>query len=425
MRQIFLVLILSIYVAACCAEEMAAEIDLARISEAVPTANEAADLRYDFRNDPIAEAFFGKVPPLLVTVLERYRKFREYSTKQFPLDRKNYFEYRQKIIQALIGSMNGPNGKGKGWILTDHESSRSAIAKRFTSEPIKTVNIGGRSIELYLLKIKDTDDYVPIALCFPEKTPAPGVILFSGHSAEGGLRELFIDRDSYQKAMALRLCESGFATMAVEKIDSGVMTSHFQLEGRRWQREDEPGGGGDDEFEAATALLAIGDYLLPGRQLMANIASLEFFASDKRVDSGRIGAAGVSLGGWLALQTALVDKRIRAIANFGGMWSYFDLYDSKDRLTEFEGVNCFSQLVPGLWRLGDQNRFVLAAAPIKMLIGYGDRDVPYVEHKKFYYPVLQKQYAKLGASANIEVIEHQGGHEFPVAPVIEYFRKTL
>ena len=151
MRQIFLVLILSIYVAACCAEEMAAEIDLARISEAVPTANEAADLRYDFRNDPIAEAFFGKVPPLLVTVLERYRKFREYSTKQFPLDRKNYFEYRQKIIQALIGSMNGPNGKGKDWILTDHESSRSAIAKRFTSEPIKTVNIGGRSFELYLL----------------------------------------------------------------------------------------------------------------------------------------------------------------------------------------------------------------------------------------------------------------------------------
>lgn len=380
---------------------------------------------YDFENDPIGKALYGKIPAYAENAVERYKRFRRYSTDDFPMKPEAYAVYREEVRRALINSMTGPSGKGEDWLVMDASKKGSHVLEKFDVEPIETVDVHDSDVELYKMTIHETGDVIPFGMCAPKKTPAPAVILFSGHTAEGGLRELFVDRDSYQKAMALRLCEQGFVTLALEKPDSGVSTMHFQHRGERWEREDEPGGGADDEFETASTFLAIGDYLIPGRQLMANIAALEFLAADERVDHNHIGAAGVSLGGWLTLHTALVNSRIKAVANFGGMWAYIDDTLESGKFERFEGVNDYSQLIPGIWRLGDQNRFILAAAPLVMITGYGELDYPYTEYEGFFFPVVPQQYEALGASENIEVIRHEQGHTFPVKEVIGFFSRRL
>ena len=379
-----------------------------------------SDYSYDFENDPIGAAFYGRVPPFLDNIFDRYVRFREYSTDMFPLPPDQYAVFQKKIIDALVQSMTGPDGKGESWVVRNPAGKRSQVLNRFTVKPIDVVEVEGRQIELSTITVHDTGDVIPVAACFPDRTPAPGVVLFSGHT-HYGLRELFIDRQSYQRAMALRLCEAGFATAALEKIDSGIVSEIFQQRGEKWRADD----WADDEFQAATFLLGVGDYLIPGRQLMANIALTEMFAADPRVDHERMGAAGISLGGWLTLQTALVNDRIKVVANYGGMWAYVD-HLLEDRVYEnFEGINDYSQLSIGLWRLGDQNRFFLAAAPLVMLWGYGRADAPYTEYVDYFHPVIEKQYAAIGATENLEVHIHEDGHVMPAEVVTDFLRRRL
>jgi hypothetical protein len=186
-----------------------------------------------------------------------------------------------------------------------------------------------------------------------------------------------------------------------------------------------PWGGADDELEAGLTLLAVGDYPIPARQQMANISAVEFLANDQHVDFTRIGAAGVSAGGWMALQTALLSPRIKAVSNFGGMWSYLEAYADAKSLPEFEGVNDLTQLYPGIFLLGDQNRFVLAAPPIVMQIGYGEADYPYTKYKKYFYPLIKDQYETLGYGANLHEVTHKGGHVYPSRQVVDFFKRAL
>ena len=50
---------------------------------------------------------------------------------------------------------------------------------------------------------------------------------------------------------------------------------------------------------------------------MATLAAVEILAAHPRVDESRMGTTGVSLGGRLAVQTALLNDRIRAVAEYG------------------------------------------------------------------------------------------------------------
>lgn len=377
------------------------------------------DFEYDWENDPIGAAFHGRVPPFLDNILERYVERRQYVSTDFPLSPERHTAFRSAVVQVMLDSMTGDGGEGHDWGV-DTDEKHSATLQRFSVEEIDVVSIEALDVHLYAFTIHDTGDVVPVAACFPGSRPAPAVIAFSGHTHHG-LRDLFVDRDSYQGAIALHLCQQGFATAAVEKIDSGIASRLFQQKGERWRSD----FWADDELEAATTILAVDDYWIPARQQMANIAVTEWMASQDRVDHERMGTVGVSLGGWLAVHTALVNGRIKAVANFGGMWSYLEQYADDRDFTDFKGVNDYSQLFAGVWRLGDQNRFALAAAPTVMLIGYGAQDHPYTDFVDFYHPTIARQYEALGAGANLEIHVHDGGHVLPVEAATAFFKSRL
>lgn len=378
---------------------------------------EGPSFAYDFENDPVGTALVGKVPTLLETILSRHRSRAEYSTSDFPLSPERHALFRSQVRDAMLRSL--PDAKG--WTAVDAEVRDSSVASKFTAKRVATVEVNGLAVEVSTLTIHDTGDVVPVAACFPATLPAPGVIAFSGHS-HTPLRELVVDRASYQSGIASRLCEAGFASIAVSKIDSGTMSELFQQKRERWRE----GRWADDEEEAATTLLGTGDYIIPARQLMANIAALEFFAQDRRVDYRKIGATGVSLGGWLTLQTTLVNPRIKAVANFGGMWSYLEEPTRRmNNLSNFEGINDFSQLFPGIWRLGDQNRFLFAAAPVAMLTGYGRQDAPYTNYVNYFHPKISEQYRVLGRPEALELYVHDGGHILPPEATISFFKQQF
>lgn len=386
---------------------------VARSFRSAPPAPVVEDFAYDFENDPIGAAFYKTVPAFLDNVIARYEERREYSTDDFPLPLDDHAVFRRKVTNALVGTMSGSD-----WVVRN-PTKANAVSDKIKVQEIGTVTVEDQTLFLSAITVLPTGDVIPMAMCFPS-SKAPGVILYSGHT-HFGLRELFVDKTSYQKAMALRLCQAGFATAAIEKIDSGIVSETFQHYGEHWRSD----RWADDELEAATTLLGIGDYSIPGRQLMANIAALEIFASDPRVDETRIGAAGISLGGWLTLHTSLVSDRVKAVANYGGMWAYIDPFTNKEDLAKFEGINDYSQLIPGIWRLGDQNRFVLAASPIPMLTGYGEKEAEYIAYRKYFHPVIANQYKALGASDDLEIFIHEGGHEFPPDAVIDFFKRRL
>ena len=107
------------------------------------------------------------------------------------------------------------------------------------------------------------------------------------------------------------------------------------------------------------------------------------------------------------------------------MWSYLETHMENINLAKFEGVNDFSQSFPDIFRFGDQNRFVLAVAGSKMQIAYGEMDIPYVEHKKYYFPLVRNQYDALDKNEMLEEVIHKGGHEFSPNEVISFFKETL
>lgn len=373
---------------------------------------------YDFDGDPIGKIFFGEVRPAIETALVRYLKNRRYATRDFPLSAGKHDVFQNELREMFYSNIN-----------TDAHQWNDGVdvSDNYTVRELDSVALKGLTIDLRVLRIKETGDDVPVALCLPnwatEATPA--IMVFSGHTINSGLFDLLIDNGGYQKAMSKRLCEAGFITLTVEKIDSGYTSVRFQKMGKDNIVEREPGGGGDDELELATTLLNTGDHLIFTRQTLANLAAFDMLLSHPLVDRDRIGATGVSFGGWQALHLALLRDEVDAISNFGGMWSYFELHIDQNSMETFEGVADYSQAFPGIQLIGDQNRFVLAVAGKQMQIGYGHADYPYTLHKPYFYPVVREQYEALGAQDMLTEVTHDGGHEFPPELVLGYFSRVF
>jgi dienelactone hydrolase len=264
------------------------------------------------------------------------------------------------------------------------------------------------TLEVGVLDIAESGDAVPIVLCLPRiQTPVPGICVFSGHSRHG-LRDLTVDLESYQAGIAVRLAQAGFVTIAVEKVDSGYLAR-------------DPGDG-TDEAPIATLRLAWGR---PTRshQLMACIAAAEVLAGHPRVDPARIGATGVSLGGWLSAETALLSDRIRAVADFGRKTRHLD---PAAAAADIQGIRDWCHIHPGMLAVCDRNLVALACCPMPMLAGHGRQDSDSsVQSPASYQALFAAQYRALGCPERYEYLVHDGGDDMPAQPVIDYFHRIF
>jgi hypothetical protein len=217
-------------------------------------------------------------------------------------------------------------------------------------------------------------------------------------------------RDSYQKAIAVRLAEAGFVTVAVEKVDSGYLSRTAP--------------SGVDEEEITTFRLGLGKDTTRAIQLKATLAATEILATHPRVDETRLGATGVSLGGWLAIQTALLSDRIGAVAEYSTKTVF--LGDDM-KVDEFNGVGDLCHIVPRTFQLGDRNILMFPYAPRPLLSGHGgptDRN-SHSQYQRYYRDIHEAQYKALGKPENFRYHIHDGGHSIPPKTVIAFFREQF
>ena len=366
----------------------------------VPSPSRAAD---EPSRDPLVEAFRRELKPAVVTVLKTHKSQRKYTDADFPMPPERFAKFRKDIIDRLSAAL-----KLREWMVRSPVGKKSPIASRFRDRVIKTITYEGVTLELHVVEIPETGDRVPMVLCLPPgKGRHPGVCCFSGHSRHG-LRDLVLDQKSYQRGIAVRLAKAGLASIAVEKIDTGYLSRN--------------GTSGVDENEIATFRLAWGR-VTRSHQLMACLAAAEILAAHPRVDETKIGATGVSLGGWLSMQTAVLSDRIAAVADFGrktvaippGMTA-----------KQFRGMTDLCHIIPGMAAICDRNLLSLAYCPRPLLAGHGRKDAG--SHRQgpvHFKSVFAGQYRKLGRESRFRYHVHDGGDTMPEKIVVEYFREVF
>ena len=360
-----------------------------------------ADRNVQSPTDPLAPVLRPAIRPTVEVLLDEFDGHRRYRDEDFPMDAERFDGFRRDAVDGLVDAL----GLGD-WRVASDDAKQDALEGRFEDHHLETLRHHGIEMEVHAIELADPGVRIPAVLCFPEGgRPAPGICCYSGHSKHG-LRDLVLDLDSYQAGIAVRLARAGFATIAVEKVDSGYLSRGFSE--------------GVDEVEIATHQLAWGR-TTRAVQLRACLAACEILACSPRVDENRIGATGVSLGGWLSTETALLTDRIKAVADFGRKTGHVAPGVSP---ADYKGVADMCHILPGMLSLCDRNLHVLAYCPRPMLAGHGRRDVGSHEQGPVRFRrIFERQYAALGFEERYEYCIHDGGDDMPADDAVRYFER--
>jgi len=353
--------------------------------------------------DPLGPILSPHLKSMVDVVLENYGAQRKYTDEDFPMSAEQFDSFRREIVDRLAETL-----LLQDWTVRNPRDETSPIAHLFADRVLKTIEHHGVSMEIHAVEFPDSGLVVPMVLCLPEAAgERPGVCVYSGHTAHG-LRDLVLDLNSYQRGAAVRLARAGFATIAVEKIDTGYLSRD--------------GNGGVDENDVTTTLLHWGQ-VTRGHQLKACLAAAEILAAHPRVDENRIGATGVSLGGWLSIQTALLSDRVAAVADFGRKTLAIPPGTTADT---FSGQRDLCHILPGMLSLCDRNVLALAYAPRPLLAGHGRKDTgSHREGPVHYERLFREQYATLGHGRRFTYLVHEGGDDLPVEAVIAWFKEQF
>ncbi len=351
-------------------------------------------------DDPLARVF-ADTPSSVEQLLDGYRAERALGAADFPLRPEKFAQFQARMVGALQRSLHLDE-----WLVRNPPLDASPLAGLYRDRLLETIELHGVEVELHLIELLATGERVPAALALPAgEGVRPGIACFSGHSPHG-LRDLVVDLDSYQEGVAIRLAQDGFASIAVEKLDTGYLAREAP--------------DGVDEQEIASFRLGMGRTTRE-TQIKASLAAVEILAMHPRVDARRIGATGVSLGGWLAVQTALFTDRIGAVADFGRKTVY--LPDAAGP-SDFSGVTDLCHVMPETFLEGDRNLTLLPYAPRPLLAGHGRADKgSHTQHERYYKQPFERQYEALGRSDAFRYHVHDGGDTMPSAVVVDWFRR--
>jgi dienelactone hydrolase len=354
-------------------------------------------------HDPLAPILEPELSPTVESLVASHLSDCKYTDEDFPMKARAYAAFQKEVVASLTETL----GLGD-WIVRDPKGKTNKLAGRYRDRVLKSIHCHGIEMEVHAVEFPESGLVVPTVVCLPnEGSVRPGICVYSGHSRHG-LRDLVLDLESYQRGVAVRLAQAGFITIAVEKIDTGYLSRDGKV--------------GVDEKEVASFGLLRGE-LVRAHQLMACLAASEILAGHLGVDETRIGATGVSLGGWLSVQTALLTDRIGAVADFGRKTLTVPPGMSID---DFKGMPDLCHILPGTLALCDRHILSLAYCPRPMLAGHGRKDADsHAQGPTHYRDLYTAQYEALGHADRFEYLIHDGGDTMPEQAAIEYFRRQF
>jgi esterase/lipase len=274
-------------------------------------------------------------------------------------------EVRADLFVALRLSdlVNGPGISLREHVVSSETGagySRSEIT--FASTPTRRINA--------VVTLPDGDGVVPAVVCI------------HGH---GGDRFVVFDSASIYKGFAQKLAGSGYATIA---IDVGQHEVYEQ--GR----------------------------LLMGERLWDCIRAIDWLAAHPRIDSSRIGCAGLSLGGEMAMWLGAMDTRVCAELSAGFLTT----------MDQMEHNHCLCWKFDGLRELVDYADIYALTAPRALQCQNGLQET----ETQFHVPLARRAllqigpaYSDLGAAGCLSLHIHNGGHEIDLPALELFFQRHL
>lgn len=158
--------------------------------------------------------------------------------------------------------------------------------------------------------------------------------------------------------------------------------------------------------------------LLMGERLWDLIRCVDYLQSMSEVDSRRVGCAGLSLGGEMAMWLGAMDERIAATISSGFLTT----------MDHMEQNHCMCWKFDGLRELVDFADIYSLIAPRPLQCQNGLLEQP----SQFYVPLARQAieeiriiYKDLGIPENVVLDVHEEGHEIDLPGLIYFFEKHL
>lgn len=238
-----------------------------------------------------------------------------------------------------------------------------------------------RYVRRNILVSTGTEWRIPAILTLPANHgsgPFPAVVCIHGH---GGTRETVYDPGTIYHGFADVLAASGMVTIAADVGQHEVRQSGATLMGERLQ------------------------------DLMRCV---DFLETLPEVDAARIGCAGLSLGGEMAMWLGALDTRIGATLSAGFLTF----------MNQMETNHCMCWKEDGLRALADFPDIYALTAPRSLLFQIG-RQEPLNQFNTIIaeraFDQVRAAYDDLSAGDSVHLEIHPGAHEVHMASLLEFF----
>ncbi len=311
------------------------------------------------------------------------------------------------------------------------QQTRKALARQLGLHRLKNA-----ALEVDTLERVDKGDYtrdklllrtgphtvMPVYVLLPREArrPLPTVLALHGHGYGVkdivGLWEDGSERDQpdgYHKDFGVALCRSGFAVAAPEISCFGERKTDFSHLHRTGLGSPLP-----PTCDHSAALASHLGISAAGLRIHDAKRLVDYLETRKDLDTKRLGAMGISGGGFHTMYSTCLDRRIKAAVISG----YFCTF--KDSILAMHHCPC--NFIPGLAAFGEMHDIGGLMAPRPALIEAASRD------PIFPMPAVRKAVSKLrdvyaifGARENVQTDYFEGRHEISGAKAYPFLRQQL
>jgi len=225
---------------------------------------------------------------------------------------------------------------------------------------------------------------IKIIITIPKTTKKnlPAVVCIAGH---GGNRYTVYENETTYYRFAIELAKKEIITISVDV-------------------------GQHDVYEPNRTLM--------GERLWDLMRCIDYLESLPIVDKFRIGCAGLSLGGEMAMWLGAMDERIEVTVSAGFLTN----------MDQMEHNHCMCWKFNGLRELVDFSDIYSLIAPRYLQCQNGLKEPP-----KAFTPKLAKEalkeikiiYMDYKKGDNVELVIHEGGHEIALSELLTFFNEHL
>jgi hypothetical protein len=256
------------------------------------------------------------------------------------------------------------------------------------SIPLNPKEIRSENKEDYFLKVIELNSTanrrIRVIATFPLLTqgPWPAVVCIHGHS---GKPNSVYDKESIYKGFAAELAARNYVTIAP------VVSQH-------------------EVYEKGRTLM--------GERVWDAMRCVDYLESLNSVDATRIGCAGLSLGGEMAMWLGAMDVRVKATLSSGFL----------TRMDQMEQNHCMCWKFTGLRELVDYADIYSLIAPRALLCQNGLQEPATgftIELARAALKEIQVIYADCNKPENIHLVAHPEGHVMDLESLLPFFKAQL